>query len=101
MIGTYIHTYIMFILKSKRKPNISSESPGRSVYLKWCQEHREDPSEFLFLLEVHVLRMTRANRCFNDLQEDDLKGNWQAHDLDERVSTYKVHTCHAYIHADL
>ncbi len=36
--------------------------------------------------------MTRANRCFNDLQEDYLKGNWQARELEEYVSAYKVHT---------
>jgi hypothetical protein len=50
------------------------------------------------MFEVHVLRMTRANRCFNDLQEDYLKCNWQARELDEFVSAYKVHTCHAYMY---
>ena len=47
------------------------------------------------------MRMTRANRCFNDLQEDYLKCNWQARELDEFVSAYKVHTCHAYIYIQL
>ena len=96
---TYIHTYIHTIHTSNLvQAQLSSKSPSRFEYFKWCREQGEDPSQFEFLFEVHVLGITRANRCFNDLQEDYLKGNWQAHELDEHVSTYKVHTCHAYIY---
>ena len=99
-----IHTYIHTIHTSNLvQAQLSSKSPSRFEYFKWCREQGVDPSQFEFLFEVHVLGITWANRCFNYLQEGFLKFNWEVRELEESVSAYKVHTCHAYIniHLDL
>jgi hypothetical protein len=74
-IRSYIHTYIHTIHTSNLvQAQLSSKSPCRFEYYKWCREQGEDPIKFEFLFEVHVLGITRANRCFNDCR----KGFWSS-----------------------